>query len=218
MNLRNYNFPSSVPENNSLLPRNYKRSDIFVRAGSKSYHQGGVTRSVRKLVVHNKFNRTTMANDVALVKLWTALPMTPHIGLVAMARRVPAGGQTVLVSGFGRTGIDGALAKQLMTAKLRYVDHGECYKKFGKRLTRSMICAGDRIKDACKGDSGGEIRAGINFANLNNCQHISLPGPLTKDGFLLGIVSWGYGCANRKYPGVYSSIPAYRSWILRNMR
>lgn len=51
---------------------------------------------------------------------------------------------------------------------------------------------------ACQGDSGGPIVA---FDSV------------TKIPTLLGIVSWGEGCAEPNYPGVYSKILAARTWI-----
>lgn len=57
-----------------------------------------------------------------------------------------------------------------------------------------MICAGltQGGKDACQGDSGG---------------------PLVVNSVQVGVVSWGIGCAQAGYPGVYASVPNLRSWI-----
>ncbi|CAH1378763.1 unnamed protein product [Tenebrio molitor] len=61
-----------------------------------------------------------------------------------------------------------------------------------------MLCAGvdGGGKDACQGDSGG---------------------PLVIDNVLAGIVSWGNGCGREGYPGVYSSVPALRDYIKKEI-
>ena len=50
-----------------------------------------------------------------------------------------------------------------------------------------MICAsgGSDEKDSCQGDSGGPL-----FATRNNKHYV------------VGITSWGIGCALPEYPGV----------------
>lgn len=57
-----------------------------------------------------------------------------------------------------------------------------------------MFCAGvsDGGKDACQGDSGG---------------------PLTTSGIQKGIISWGVRCANSEFPGIYTNIAQFRTWI-----
>ena len=51
-------------------------------------------------------------------------------------------------------------------------------------------------QDACAGDSGG-------------------PYVLTKDDryYLIGVVSYGRGCARAEYPGVYTKVQHYMPWI-----
>ncbi|CAG7823756.1 unnamed protein product [Allacma fusca] len=55
-------------------------------------------------------------------------------------------------------------------------------------------------KDACQGDSGGPM-----YYIKDNKQGV------------IGVVSWGEGCADKRYPGVYTKVSAYLDWIQSTM-
>lgn len=66
-------------------------------------------------------------------------------------------------------------------------------------ITDGMLCAGILDvggRDACQGDSGG---------------------PLAHSGnIIVGVVSWGYRCADAHYPGVNARVSHYTDWIVAN--
>ncbi|KAL7527081.1 hypothetical protein ACHAWF_002034, partial [Thalassiosira exigua] len=67
-------------------------------------------------------------------------------------------------------------------------------------ITENMVCALAEEKDACQGDSGGPlIRRG--YAENG------------ADDLVVGVVSWGLGCADANFPGVYSRVSAQYGWI-----
>ena len=56
------------------------------------------------------------------------------------------------------------------------------------------------------GDSGGPLFVGNRYTTNNG-------GTTVNKALQVGIVSFGYGCARANYPGVYTRISAFRSWI-----
>ena len=88
-------------------------------------------------------------------------------------------------------------------AELQFVDvpilsDSVCQQAYGNIPTNLQVCAGvsQGGKDSCQGDSGGPL---VQFANGR--------------AEIVGIVSYGIGCAQAEYPGVYTRITPYVSWI-----
>jgi trypsin len=92
-----------------------------------------------------------------------------------------------------------------LPAKLQKVDvplvtTDECNKSYKNQIGDTMLCAGypNGGKDSCQGDSGGPLVAN---------------DVATNQRYLIGVVSWGQGCARAKYYGVYSKVSAAFDWI-----
>ncbi|KAB0792835.1 hypothetical protein PPYR_14794 [Photinus pyralis] len=107
-----------------------------------------------------------------------------------------------IVSGWGVTQY-GAFSPNRMLAlvEVQFINFTQCSKMYALddiELTPGMLCAGTFTggKDACQGDSGG---------------------PLAYKGMLAGVVSTGSGCADPKFPGVYSDIVYFTNWIQKTM-
>jgi secreted trypsin-like serine protease len=131
-------------------------------------------------------------NDWALVKL--ASPVTqPHITLTS-GTTADSGNFTIM--GWGSTREGGAQQRYLLKATVPFVSDSVCggaYRDAGDNFVdNAMICAGFMDQggvDTCQGDSGGPmIKA-------------------TSSGVVqVGIVSWGEGCAEPGFPGVYTEV------------
>nr|CAI5866442.1 unnamed protein product [Callosobruchus analis] len=70
-----------------------------------------------------------------------------------------------------------------------------------KMISDNMLCAGypdTGKKDSCQGDSGGPL-----VTRKRNSSRYEV----------IGIVSWGNGCARPGYPGVYTRVTQYVDWI-----
>jgi len=104
----------------------------------------------------------------------------------------------VTTLGQGSTYFQGPSTGILWDVKIPVVGDASCKTSYGtsKLNTTIMLCAGATGKDSCQGDSGGPLV----MRNGNN--HV-----------LVGVVSWGSGCGDAGYPGIYACVSAVTSWI-----
>lgn len=149
--------------------------------------------------VHPGFDGSRLSNDIALIRLkkpinYKTMPIATKSEVAAL---LP--GEDVSVAGWGTTCYDDyyncPVQDSLLEVDVKIQDYAKCYIAYagaGAPLPENTICASDKGKDSCQGDSGG---------------------PLQHQGQLIGIVSNGFGCAEEEYPGVYTSVSAYRAWI-----
>jgi len=85
-------------------------------------------------------------------------------------------------------------AGYLLHANVAYIPQSTCNQLYSGIIKDSMMCAASPGKDSCQGDSGGPLYD-------------------KENGVLVGVVSWGYGCADISFPGVYARISDQWSWI-----
>ena len=149
-----------------------------------------------------------MQNDIAILHLASYDPSTLPIQIGPLPLNIDpefpsaASGTKVTVTGWGNTSSFGKLFDEpLRTADLDVISVDQCSLAPGyDDVGESQICAGDLVKggiDACNGDSGGPLVAKDNSG-------------ATK---LVGIVSWGEGCAQAGKPGVYTRVSHFKPWI-----
>ena len=180
-------------------------SHLAVRVGSYNLYEedpGQVDIAVSRVVTHDDYDAWTITNDICLLHLEEEADLSnPNIGTIPLPpadQDIPEGTMCT-VSGWGTTSEGGSLARVLMKVEVPVVSDEDCRDAYGQSdITDSMICAGlpEGGKDACQGDSGGPFTCGL---------------------YLDGIASWGYGCAEPGFPGVYTQTSYFVDWINGHM-
>lgn len=106
------------------------------------------------------------------------------------------------VAGWGTTTTGGvSLPASLQFASVLPVSQVGCeHAMGGDRITGGMICGYGDGTDTCQGDSGGPM---ISQATSGG-------------GYsLIGVTSWGDGCAQEGKYGVYTRVDVYMDWVAR---
>jgi len=176
--------------------------------GAHSLYEGTV-HTVARVSYHPMFNKglPPRGNDIAILRLSQKANITsPKIGLACMPTfyLTGAGGRECVVTGWGRTSEGGPPSVKLQEVKVPVLDNTFCnnHQYYGGLIGSTMLCAGwdEGGKDTCQGDSGGPLVCDVNG-----------------QWQLHGIVSWGYGCARPKKPGVYARVSVLQNWITSQM-
>jgi trypsin len=175
----------------------YSASSYSVRAGSLQWASGGVTSRVSQVIRNPSYSGND--NDIAIMKLSTPIAAGGNIAYVSLpsANSDPASGSSSTVAGWGATSQGGSGPAALRYVTVPIVSRATCRNQYGtSSITNNMVCAAETSggKDSCQGDSGGPLVA-------------------TGTSTLIGIVSWGNGCALRGYSGVYTRTSTQISFI-----
>uniref|UniRef100_A0A8C1ZG82 Neurotrypsin n=1 Tax=Cyprinus carpio TaxID=7962 RepID=A0A8C1ZG82_CYPCA len=164
--------------------------------------------SPERIEVHRKYRTESWEHDVALIRLkgseGKCVSFNPHTNAACLPAPGSKWGKrpaSCVITGWGMTGNH---PSTLLQAWVPLLPSWQCKKRYGERFTsHDMLCAGSMTSDlrkhadSCQGDSGGPLV----------CQGEAGRWVLT------GVISWGHGCGDPSYPGVYSRVSRYLPWI-----
>lgn len=199
---------------------------------------------VQSIFVHPDYSVDRKANDIALLRLSAHQRLPARARPICLpshvANRVDFTDQQVTIIGWGKTSpvqaneptrevVESSAAAAdkdadenssqtndtLLQAQVRVTNTDQCNRNYSRleiswlTIDDHFLCASDPQgkRDACQGDSGGPLM-------WNNQQGLLKSQNLEK-WYQLGLVSFGHGCADSQFPGVYTRISYYMPWILR---
>ncbi|MFE3165777.1 S1 family peptidase [Streptomyces sp. NPDC059224] len=155
----------------------------------------GTVSRVSKIWINPDYTDATNGDDVSVLTLSTAMSYTPASYVSSSQTGLYAAGTTARILGWGTTSENGSSSNQLRTTTVPIVSDSSCKSSYGSDFVQTdMVCAGYTSGgvDTCQGDSGG---------------------PLLIGGVLAGITSWGEGCAEAGYPGVYTRLTTFSDLV-----
>ncbi len=159
-------------------------------------------RAAAEIVVHPAYNAQTVANDIALVRLASGVPLTTGAMLSTPAtdQAWASPGQAVTAVGWGRTSNQSqAISSLLKQVDISVATPAVCKQSWGKFVGDAQICVNTPSVGPCNGDSGGPL-----MASNRSGGHV-----------LVGLTSFGpaTGCADKYIPSVYTRISSHIDWI-----
>ncbi|XP_072022814.1 ovochymase-like [Amphiura filiformis] len=146
------------------------------------------------------YDPTTHEGDIALVKLSSSVHFDDSIQPVCLGTSTLEGDAYVGCSilGWGRLSEGGVFPSGLQVATVPLLLPSQC-NVYVPEVTDNMLCAGrpEGGVDSCQGDSGGPL---LCVDELDRW-------------YIVGITSFGSGCARPNSPGVYTRISKYHDFI-----
>jgi secreted trypsin-like serine protease len=167
------------------------KQEIRVVAGREDKRTSdGEVLAVSKVWTGRGYSDPTQGDDIAVLTVRGQLGYRPAKLPESSDAGLYTKGTQATVLGWGRIADGGARSDYLRGAQVPLVSDSECHSDYTVYDQRSMVCAGyaEGGIDACQGDSGG---------------------PLVVGDTLIGIVSFGDGCAKAGKPGVYTRVSTY---------
>jgi len=159
------------------------------------------------IVSRRDYNTETMDNDIAILKLGEDVKFSRYVIPACLPSRMQNDytGRSAVVSGWGAISEGGPSSKYLKETTVRIVGRNDRTCQ-GYRINSAQdlikFCAYASGTDSCQGDSGGPLVLKDNGGKNT----------------VVGVVSYGYGCARPNVAGVYAKVTGYLHWINRSIK
>lgn len=163
--------------------------------------------SAKRVIEHPQYDSDSSDFDFALIELEhdsLAEPVTLNEVEIDISAD-PKNQIIATVAGWGALKENSwSTPTKLQKVSVPLVTKEVCNRNYKNKITDRMLCAGFARggKDSCQGDSGGPL---IFHSKLGQM-------------LLIGVVSWGEGCARANSPGVYAKVNQALTWIEQTAR
>ena len=173
---------------------------VVIGAHDQNNLSGTQTINVKRTINHPNYGNN--GYDISVYELEEPIDAAFYAPIKLGNQSHESVGRMATVIGWGATSEGGSLARKLQDVDVPIISYQQCqdgYDLDNKNINDAVeICAGysQGGQDSCQGDSGGPLVVKENG-----------------EFFQVGVVSWGTGCAQPDFAGVYARVSALSSWV-----
>ncbi|KAJ6634729.1 Trypsin-1 [Pseudolycoriella hygida] len=186
----------TTSEGEVIHPSTYRLIGDDLSISVQSSNQNRQVREVTHVFVHPEYNLHNFDHNVAVIRTNESFLASSTFNTVSRPLDSPPPNTQCSVAGWGNIFHNGPISFQLRRINATVISRALCNSEdsYGGAVRGGMFCAGDMNggQDTCQGDGGGGLIC---------------------DNMVFGIVSWGVECALPNFPGVYTDVAIYNTWI-----
>jgi len=177
-------------------------SDVTIAIGEHDIRRDIETQTAQSIkasniIMRDDYNERSITNDIAILKLATDVQFNDNVVPACLPTNpsLTYANQDAIVSGWGTTSQGGRTSNVLKETTVKITEDSDSTCR-PYSIGDEKMCAYTAGTDSCQGDSGGPLVVKEDGRNT-----------------LVGVVSYGRGCAQTGYAGVYVRVTNYLDWI-----
>ncbi|XP_030756105.1 venom protease-like [Sitophilus oryzae] len=203
-----------ITKNHVLTAAHCVRDDLYLaRVGEINLYKDDdgahpVDIPIAKRIVHEGYAQNRYLFDIAILVLSRNIDGIENTGPICLPwesdlRTMSYLNHHLYITGWGSTIHRGPTTDVLQVTNVPIIENSRCKEQYTglSDINDTVLCAGVGKKDACGGDSGGPLM----YGKKTDDNEIGF--------YLVGVISYGSGCANPNYAGVYARVTFFIDWI-----